>query len=72
MNQYPNPKSQILITEKNTEYYYTITKDIRNVKPLELEQLEYIKTLPTENQYNIICLYNNCITIVLKMIEELQ
>lgn len=46
--------------------FYELTKDIRNLKPLNRIQLDYIKTLPKEKILEIVEIYNLC----LKNIEE--
>jgi len=43
------------------DMFYELTKDIRNLKPLNHVQLNFIKTLPKEKVMEIIELYNLCL-----------
>ena len=40
--------------------FYEIIREIRNLKELNKEQLEYIKTLPNEKLLELLLIYNNC------------
>lgn len=39
---------------------YEITKNIRNFKKLTLNEIQYIRTLPSEKQMELILLYDIC------------
>lgn len=54
-------------TFNQIDMFYEITKDIRNLKPLEELQLMYIKNLPKEKIVELLEIYNNCF----KSINEL-
>ena len=47
--------------------YYTLTQNIRNLKQLTQEEIEYIKTLPKENLIELIEIYNKDICTVISM-----
>ena len=47
--------------------YYTLTQNIRNLKKLTPEEIEYIKTLPKENLIELIEIYNKDICTVISM-----
>lgn len=53
------------------DMYYEITKDIRNIKQLSPDQINYIKTLPKEKIIEIIELYNECIYKINQIILKL-
>jgi hypothetical protein len=42
-------------------YFYEITRNIRNLQKLSPEQMEYIRMLPIEKQTELLELYNECI-----------
>jgi hypothetical protein len=47
--------------------YYTLTQNIRNLRELTPEEIEYIKTLPKENLIELIEIYNKDICTVISM-----
>lgn len=49
-----------------------IKDDIRNIRPLNKEQIDFIKYTISDNDKNdIIDLFNHCITIIVDLIMEL-
>lgn len=46
---------------KKDNYFYEITRNIRNLQKLSPEQMEYIRILPIEKQTELLELYNECI-----------
>lgn len=46
-------------TQLNT--IYELKKDIRNMRSLTKEQIEYVKTLPKDNIIELLEIYNVCI-----------
>jgi hypothetical protein len=53
-------------------HFDKIRQDIRNVITLNKIQLEYINELPHQYQFEIILLYNECITQLRQTIEEIN
>lgn len=49
------------------DMFYELSKDIRNLKPLNRVQLNYIKTLPKDKILELLEIYNECF----KSIEQL-
>ena len=47
--------------------YYKLTHNIRNLKELSKEELDYIKTLPKENLIELIEIYNKDICTLISM-----
>lgn len=43
------------------DYYVMIKDDIKNLRPLNKYQLDFIKTLPHEDKYEIIEIFNACV-----------
>ena len=56
---YPDTKtSNQKISMCNNEIYYVLTQHIRNIKTLTDDEITFIQTLPNENLFDIILLYN--------------
>ena len=64
-NYYKRPKQGIL----NIEYYTIIIDDIRNLRPLNKYQLEYIMKLDDEYKNEIITLLNNSMKSIVDLID---
>lgn len=62
----PNNKSF-----KEIDMFYELTKDIRNLKPLNDLQLEYIKTLPKEKIVEVLDIYNQCLKNINELLERI-
>ena len=60
-NYYIKSYSKLL----DIDYFTIIKDDIKNIRPLNIYQLEFIKTeLSNENIYELICLFNQCVESV--------
>ena len=46
---------------KDVDMFYELTKDIRNLQPLNKIQLNYVKKLPKEKIIELIEIYNSCL-----------
>ena len=53
------------------DMFYELTKDIRNLKPLNSVQFEYIKTLSKEKIIELLEIYNSCLQNINKLLEFL-
>ena len=56
---YKKPKNKIL----NINYYDIIKDDIRNCRPLNNYQLDYISNLPDEYKNELFTIFNDCIKL---------
>jgi hypothetical protein len=56
---------------KDIDMFYELTKDIRNLKPLDSIQLNYISTLPKDKILELIEIYNTCLQSVSQIFEKL-
>ncbi len=55
----------------NIDFFFTILDNIRNIRPLNIYQLEYIKTISSEKLIIIINEYNKSMNIFLESLEEI-
>ena len=53
----------------NIDYYEIIKDDIRNIRPLNKYQLEYIKELSDEYKYELINIFNDCIKTFVDLLK---
>ena len=65
-----NNSGKVAIDAETNTDYYQITIDIKNFKPLTHKQLEFIKTLPVFNQFEIIQLYNHCHNFIDEVLKK--
>jgi hypothetical protein len=56
---------------KEIDLFYELSKDIRNLKPLNEIQLTYIKTLPKDKIFELLQIYNLCLTNINHLMENL-
>ena len=56
---------------KDIDLFYELTKDIRNLKPLSNQQLEYVNTLPKEKIINLLNIYNECLDNINNILEKI-
>jgi hypothetical protein len=54
------------------DYYSIIKDDIRNYRPLNKYQLEYVKNLNHKQKNELFDIYNNCIEILNEILKEEQ
>lgn len=57
---------------KDIDMFYELTKDIRNLQPLNEIQLKYVKTLPKEKIIELLEIYNVCLKDVTEIIDQLK
>ena len=56
----------------NINMFYELTKDVRNLIPLNEIQLNYVKTLPRQKIIELLELYNFCLKNINKIIDKLE
>ena len=56
---------------KDIDMFYELTKDIRNLKPLNEIQLKYVKTLPKEKVIELLEIYNLCLKNINSLLENM-
>ena len=50
--------------------FYELTKDIRNLKPLNEIQLTYVKNLPKEKIIELLEIYNLCLKTINQALND--
>lgn len=55
---------------KEIDMFYELTKDIRNLKPLNDIQLTYVKNLPKEKIIELLKIYNSCLESINQLFEN--
>ena len=53
----------------NINFYEIIKDDIRNLRPLNKYQLEYIKELTHENKNELLFIFNECISLLISQLD---
>ena len=56
----------------NINMFYELTKDVRNLIPLNEIQLNYVKTLPLKKIIELLELYNFCLQNINEIIDKLK
>lgn len=54
---------------KEIDMFYELSKDIRNMKPLNKIQLSYVKKLPKEKIIELLKIYNICLKTINELFE---
>lgn len=56
---------------KEIDMFYELTKNIRNFKPLDSNQLNYVTNLPKDKILELIQIYNTCFHSVNQIFEKI-